>query len=627
MRPIRPFTLVALLALGLGTLALGWREGRRHERPDAGRPPLHVVVRDSRALIEEAIRLYAAGQFPRACERFSRAADDNPASAALRVDVGSCFEGWGWQALREGRPDEALLLFRQGLADAPESTTLLKGLGLAAVHAGRPDDAFVPLERAVRAEFDPEVRVLLAHLYDSRDDPARAIAHLRAVLEREPDNAGALRLLEKVERERRAESGFHRDVTPRFVLKYRGAPGTEARRTILGLLEVAAERVDRALRWEPRERLPVVVYERGQLQDVRRWPRTPIPCARGRATTWPSGPYATCSTAAVRRRCASCWSGWPRATPSTTRRSACTGCAWPRSNRSGTASWAASVFHKLLIANRGEIALRIIRTCRELGIRTVVAHSKADSDSLPRRLADESICVGPDAARLSYLNIPAIISAAAVTDSEAIHPGYGFLAENAAFAEVCRACSITFVGPSPEAIRLMGDKAQARQLAKQAGVPVVPGSELPLKDAAEAVEVADRIGYPIIFKAAAGGGGRGMRIVRRREDVAQAFDACQSEAGSAFGSAEIYCEKYVEGARHVEVQVLGDNNGIRIHLGERECSVQRRHQKLLEESPAPNLGAETRSGLHRAALTVAAAVNYVSAGTVEFIVDAEERHC
>src|SRR5437870_5500356 len=185
MRPIRPLTLVALLALGLGTLALGWREGRRHERPDAGRPPAHVVARDSRALIEEAIRLYAAGQFPRACERFSRAADDNPASAALRVDVGSCFEGWGWQALREGRPDEALLLFRQGLVDAPESTTLLKVLGLAAVHAGRPDDAFVPLERAVRAE-------------------------------------------------------------------------------------VAAERVDRALRWEPRERLTVVLYGRGQFQDVTR---------------------------------------------------------------------------------------------------------------------------------------------------------------------------------------------------------------------------------------------------------------------------------------------------------------------------------------------------------------------
>src|SRR5438034_1096190 len=215
------------------------------------------------------------------------------------------------------------------------------------------------------------------------------------------------------------------------------------------------------------------------------------------------------------------------------------------------------MFHKILIANRGEIALRIIRTCRELGIRTVVAHSKADTDSLPVRLADESICVGPDVARLSYLNIPAIISAAAVTDSEAIHPGYGFLAENAAFAEVCRACSITFIGPSPEAIRLMGDKA---------------------------------------------------------------------EAGSAFGSQEIYCEKFVERARHVEVQVLGDKNGIRVHLGERECSVQRRHQKLLEESPAPNLGAETRAGLHRAALTVAAAVNYMSAGTVEFIVDAEGRH-
>src|SRR5207253_9034064 len=181
MRPIRPVVLVALLALPLGTLALGWREGRRHERPGDGRPPVPVAARDSQALIEEAIRLYATGQFPRACERFSRAADDNPASEALRADVGSCFEGWGWQALREGRPDEALLLFRQGLADAPESTTLLKGLGLAAVHAGRPDDAFVPLERAVRAEFDPEVLLLLAHLYDYREDPSRAIARPEAV--------------------------------------------------------------------------------------------------------------------------------------------------------------------------------------------------------------------------------------------------------------------------------------------------------------------------------------------------------------------------------------------------------------------------------------------------------------
>jgi len=279
------------------------------------------------------------------------------------------------------------------------------------------------------------------------------------------------------------------------------------------------------------------------------------------------------------------------------------------------------MFKKVLIANRGEIALRIIRTCREMGIRSVIAHSKADAGSLPVRLADESICVGPDAPRLSYLNIPAIISAAAVTDSEAIHPGYGFLAENPAFAEVCRACSVTFIGPSPEAIRLMGDKAQARQLAKQTGVPVVPGSELPLKDAEEALAVADAIGYPVIFKAAAGGGGRGMRIVRARAEAGAAFDACQSEAGAAFGSSEVYCEKFVENARHIEVQVLGDRNGIRVHLGERDCSVQRRHQKLIEESPAPALSAEMRAGLHRAALSVAAAVNYASAGTVEFLVD------
>ena len=256
----------------------------------------------------------------------------------------------------------------------------------------------------------------------------------------------------------------------------------------------------------------------------------------------------------------------------------------------------------------------------------MIAHSKADAGSLPVRLADESICVGPDAARLSYLNIPAIISAAEVTDSEAIHPGYGFLAENPAFAEVCRACSITFIGPSPEAIRLMGDKAQARQLAKQAGVPVVPGSERPLKDPAEALDVAERIGYPVIFKAAAGGGGRGMRIVRDRAEAATAFDACQTEAAAAFDSSEIYCEKFVEASRHVEVQVLGDKNGIRVHLGERDCSVQRRYQKLVEESPAPALPAETRSGLHRAALTAAAAVNYVSAGTVEFLVDGEGRY-
>src|SRR2546427_8432814 len=277
------------------------------------------------------------------------------------------------------------------------------------------------------------------------------------------------------------------------------------------------------------------------------------------------------------------------------------------------------MFHKILIANGGEIALRIIRSCRELGIRTVVAHSKADTDSLPVRLADESTCVGPDSAGESYLNIPAIISAAAVTDSEAIHPGYGFLAENPAFAEVCRACSITFIGPSPEAIRLMGDKAQARQIAKQAGVPVVPGSEEPLKDPEEAVMLAEDIGYPVIFKAAAGGGGRGMRIVRGRSGAAEAFTQCQTEAGAAFGSSEVYCEKFIERARHVEVQILGDKHGMRLHLGERDCSVQRRHQKLIEESPAPSLASETRSGLHRAGLVAAAAVNYQSAGPIQIL--------
>ncbi|HET9488554.1 MAG TPA: acetyl-CoA carboxylase biotin carboxylase subunit [Methylomirabilota bacterium] len=281
------------------------------------------------------------------------------------------------------------------------------------------------------------------------------------------------------------------------------------------------------------------------------------------------------------------------------------------------------MFHKILIANRGEIALRIIRTCRELGIRTVVAHSTADAQSLPVRLADESICIGPNDPRSSYLNIPSIISAAAITDSEAIHPGYGFLAENPSFADICRTCGITFIGPSPEAIRLMGDKAQARQIAKQAGVPVVPGSEQPLRDAGEAQAVADDIGYPVIFKAAAGGGGRGMRIVRDRESVAQAFAACQSEAAAAFGSSDIYSEKYIEEARHVEVQVLGDQHGIRVHLGERDCTVQRRHQKLIEESPAPRLSPGTRAGLHRAGLLAASAVNYVSAGTVEFLVDLE----
>jgi acetyl-CoA carboxylase, biotin carboxylase subunit len=278
------------------------------------------------------------------------------------------------------------------------------------------------------------------------------------------------------------------------------------------------------------------------------------------------------------------------------------------------------MFHKILIANRGEIALRILRTCREMGIRTVVAHSQADAGSLPVRLADESICIGPAEARQSYLNIPSIISAASITDSEAIHPGYGLLSENAAFAEICRACGITFIGPAPEAIRLMGDKAQARAMAKQAGAPVVPGSEGPLEGVDEAQALADTIGYPIVVKAASGGGGRGMRVVRARDMLAQAFATCQAEAAQAFGSSELYLEKFVGEARHIEVQVLGDRNGIRVHLGERDCSVQRRHQKLLEESPASTISEETRAGLYKAALTVANSVNYVSAGTVEFLV-------
>jgi len=279
------------------------------------------------------------------------------------------------------------------------------------------------------------------------------------------------------------------------------------------------------------------------------------------------------------------------------------------------------VFHKILIANRGEIALRILRTCRDMGIRTVVAHSTVDAGSRAVTLADESICIGPPEARQSYLNIPSIISAAAITDCEAIHPGYGLLSENTTFAEVCRACGITFIGPSPEAIRLMGDKAQAREMAKAAGAPVVPGSQGPLDGVDEAQALADEVGYPVIVKAAGGGGGRGMRIVRERDALARAYATCQSESQAAFGSSELYLEKFVEEARHVEVQVLGDKNGIRVHLGERDCSIQRRHQKLIEESPAPAISRETRAGLCKAALAVANAVNYVSAGTVEFLVD------
>ena len=280
------------------------------------------------------------------------------------------------------------------------------------------------------------------------------------------------------------------------------------------------------------------------------------------------------------------------------------------------------MFHKLLIANRGEIALRILRSCRELGIRAVIAHSKVDAHSLPVRLADESICIGPADAPSSYLNIPSIIAAAEITDAEAIHPGYGFLSENSGFAEICQACRITFIGPPVEAIRLMGDKVQARESARRAGVPLLPGSRGALPDdETQVLAIADAVGYPVMLKAGAGGGGRGMRIVGSRDDLLQAVAMCRAEAVAAFGSGELYLEQLLEGARHIEVQVLGDKHGRLIHLGERDCSIQRRYQKLLEESPAPAISGKTRDGLAEAALALAGAINYENAGTIEFLVD------
>ncbi len=283
------------------------------------------------------------------------------------------------------------------------------------------------------------------------------------------------------------------------------------------------------------------------------------------------------------------------------------------------------MFTKILIANRGEIALRILRTCREMGIRSVVAHSTADAGSLPVRLADESICIGPEDSSQSYLNIPRLIAAAEVTDAEAIHPGYGFLAENATFAEICRACNIRFIGPSPEVIRLLGDKVRARELARKADVPLLPGSDGAVRDETDAAVVAETLGYPVLLKASLGGGGRGIRIVWDADSLAAAVRTCQSEAAAAFGSSEIYLEKYVEGARHVEVQVLADGRGHTIHLGERDCSIQRRHQKLLEESPCPVLTPAVRGELTGAALRLCRAAGFESAGTVEFLVDRSGR--
>jgi acetyl-CoA carboxylase, biotin carboxylase subunit len=283
------------------------------------------------------------------------------------------------------------------------------------------------------------------------------------------------------------------------------------------------------------------------------------------------------------------------------------------------------MFKKILIANRGEIALRIIQACRELGIQTVAVHSTADRDSLHVTYADEDICIGPPPSKSSYLNISAIVSAAEITGADAIHPGYGFLAENAHFAEVLQECRIGWIGPRPEVIRLMGDKAKARQTAAAAGVPVLPGSQEPLQDADDARRFAAEVGYPVILKAAAGGGGRGMRIVYSEGEIASQFSTARQEAEKAFGDGSIYLEKYLVEPRHIEFQVFGDHHGKVIHLGERECSIQRRHQKLIEESPSPALTPELREKMGAAAVALCEAVRYENAGTIEFLLDIDGR--
>src|SRR5256714_12274924 len=274
---------------------------------------------------------------------------------------------------------------------------------------------------------------------------------------------------------------------------------------------------------------------------------------------------------------------------------------------------------KVLIANRGEIALRVILACKEMGLKTVAVHSEADRDALHVRYADDDVCIGPAASRQSYLATSSIIAAAEITGADAIHPGYGFLAENAAFAEIARECGLTFIGPTPEAIRLMGDKAVARETAKNAGVPILPGSDGPLKTFQEAAGVAAVIGYPVILKAAAGGGGRGMRICGDESGLEAAFDTARSEAERAFGSGDVYIEKYLENPRHIEIQVFGDTYGRVVALGERDCSIQRRHQKLIEESPSPVVTPEIRAAMGEAAVKLCQAVSYVNAGTIEFL--------
>jgi acetyl-CoA carboxylase, biotin carboxylase subunit len=281
------------------------------------------------------------------------------------------------------------------------------------------------------------------------------------------------------------------------------------------------------------------------------------------------------------------------------------------------------VFSKVLIANRGEIALRVIRACRELGLQTVAVYSEADRDSLHVRFADDDVCIGPPPSRDSYLNIPRLIAAAEITGADAIHPGYGFLAENAEFAETCVASNLTFIGPTPDQIRVMGDKAAARNAMVAAGVPIIPGSPGPVEDADEALALARDIGFPVIIKAAAGGGGKGMRVAREPDDFGRSFQLARSEALSAFGNGDVYVEKYLARPRHVEFQILGDTHGLVIHLGERDCSVQRRHQKLIEESPSPAVTPELRARMGEAAVRGAAAIGYVGAGTIEMLLDTD----
>lgn len=279
------------------------------------------------------------------------------------------------------------------------------------------------------------------------------------------------------------------------------------------------------------------------------------------------------------------------------------------------------MFKKILIANRGEIALRIIRTCKEMGIKTIAVYSTADRESLHVRFADEAVCIGPPASKDSYLNIPNIISAAELTNADAIHPGYGFLSENAKFSAICRDYGIKFIGATPEQINDMGDKASAKETMKKAGVPTIPGSEGLLKTVEEGIQIAKEVGYPIILKATAGGGGRGMRIVWKDEEFEAAWDSARQESGAAFGNDGLYLEKYVEDPRHIEIQIVGDQYGTVSHLSERDCSIQRRHQKLVEESPSPFMTDELRERMGEAAVKGARAVNYEGAGTIEFLVD------